>query len=782
MTRYLPLLILLTLAAASLLQAAQPASPMRYRDLKIYTISTVAPRQTTVIAAQTEFRNDGQTTFGIKARLNPCKAIGFTGGEFYAAIPAGKSAVWSWRFTPPAGVRREILTGNILINGKPERDLYVSVQGADPLDFNDTGAERITEKARVVATYAPRTRESIQAELKERVAKQSPALLTLAAAGKSGYVIVVEALPAPPEEEQLDPLTYWKGAKLTAPEQDLLVTVEDLQRCIKLQSGAELPIVAKANGPAIHLQQDPLMKTKDEQDAYSLRTQGKELYICANNTDGLRNGIYGLLTDYLDCHWFQPHLLGEEIVIPKDKTVRVPAIDEIQGSKWFSCNGATWGYDNLWDRRNRSYINRARMNFGHSWQTYINKDLYPYDKFPDYYAKDRDGKIRIFDNDWSATDFCTTNPDVIDIVAKKVNAFFTANPDAVVCSLDPNDYAPMCLCDRCLALDKQYGQTKEDGTDVADRLVVFSNEIYQRLDPKFKDKYLGILIYGYQMEMPLGAKPHDHHAGLICNFPPRYDHSRPWDDPTSAKNRDFLRLVKGWGGMLKQLGYYDYYGHYYFFGPFAVIHKMREDIPEFKDLGGTFLILETQPNFGMQGLNCYMAAQLEWNVDADTDLLLEDFFTKYYGPAAEPMRNFWLTAEKYYALERPGAMTETRVANRPEFWTELGGYLKQAQKAVAALPPGQKRFADRVQLNADAFEYAQLAARYSYDFTRRQERLGLPADHANAIKFLQDHGARIEELQKKYPSTDPYWPVMVREYFHLNITDEIKQHQEAMKK
>jgi hypothetical protein len=58
----------------------------------------------------------------------------------------------------------------------------------------------------------------------------------------------------------------------------------------------------------------------------------------------------------------------------------------------------------------------------------------------------------------------------------------------------------------------------------------------------------------------------------------------------------------------------------------------------------------------------------------------------------------------------------------------------------------------------------------------------LPADHAGAIKFLQEHGARIEELQKKYLSSDPYWPVMVREYFHLNIADEIKQHQEAMKK
>ena len=46
-------------------------------------------------------------------------------------------------------------------------------------------------------------------------------------------------------------------------------------------------------------------------------------------------------------------------------------------------------------------------------------------------------------------------------------------------------------------------------------------------------------------------------------------------------------------------------------------------------------------------------------------MLLEEFFRLYYGPAAEPMRNYWLAMERYYALERPGPNVHARVAAQP---------------------------------------------------------------------------------------------------------------------
>ena len=773
MRKYFFLLLLLVWTAGG----AAPVFP-RYRDLQLHTTSAPAAGNPEKIVTATTFVNRGMAPMKIGASLKPEKAIGFAGGEFNINIAPGKSAVWTWTFTPPDGVTRAILTGGIAINGRPERDLYLAVQGPDPVDFDDPGAEMITERARVTATYALRSQASIQAEMVQQANQPAP-VLTLAANGKTEYSIMAMGLPAPPEEQ--DAIAFWRGLPdLTDAQKELVDAIEDLRRCVQVKTGAELPIRRVGFGilPILLALTDP-GAPPGLQDPYRLRTANGNIVIEAKNLDGLRNGIYGLLTDHLGCRWYAPRQLGEEIPIPKDNTVRLPALDEVRGSRWFSTGGATWGYDALWDRRSRTLINRGRMNFGHSWYGYINRNEFPYDKFPDYYARDREGKIRIFDNDWSATNFCPSNPAVIDIVAKKVNAFFAGNPDAPVCSLDPNDYAPMCLCDRCLALDKQYGQTSEDGTDVSDRMLHFTNEIYQRLDPKYQDKYLGILIYGYQMELPKGTKPHAHHAGMICNFPPRYDFSRPWNDPTSEVNRHFYNLVKGWGGMLAQFGYYDYYDHYWYYGPWGVINKMREDLPAFRELGGTFLMLEADANFGIQGLNNYISARLEWDLDADVDLLMDDYFRGYYGPAAAVMRRFFLASERYFALERPGKGTETRVAMRPEFWTELDGYLKEAEKAVANLPADGQRFKDRIRLNRDGFEYGKIVFQYDLHFGR-VGRKGNVVDHAAAIKFLQDHRADIEGRLAKYPLDSPYWPALLPSYSQMKVDAQIQMHQEAL--
>jgi len=762
------------LVFALLLCLSQPASAVtpafpKYRDLKVYTTSAPEAANAAKIVARTEFQNHGTNALRVSATLKACPAIKFPGGKFTKTIAAGKSAVWTWSFAPPEGVQREILSGAISLNGKPERDLYLAVLGPDPADSQDKSVEKITERARVVATYAPRTRKSISTEMAYRAAlpwktvKEPAEVLTLAANGKSDYAIVVEAPASSPV---------------------LTDAVADLRRCIDIQSDVELPVVAQATGPAIRLRlADPGKAAKGLQDAYRLFTWNKDVIIEANSVAGLSNGVYGLLTDHLDCHWFQPRQLGEEIVIPKDKTVRLPELNEVRGSCWFSTGGASWGYDRRWDRRNRAIINEGRMTFGHSWQGYINNKEYPYDKFPQYYARDRQGKVRICDppGGGTYTNFCTTNPEVLDIVAKKVNTYFANDPNAIVDSLDPNDYAPMCLCDNCLALDKKFGQTREDGTRVADRLLQFSQEIYNRLDPKFKDRFLGILIYGFQMDLPVSAKPHAHHAGLICNMTWRYDATRPWNDPTSARNREFAGQLSGWGGMLTQLGYYDYYGNFDFYGPWGMVHKMREDLPAFRDAGGTFLMLECQPEFAAQGLNHYVASRLMWDADADVDLLMEEFFQKYYGPAAEPMRAYWLAIDRWLALERPGTGNIPRPAFRPEFWKELDTYLYAARQSVAKLPPEQKRFADRVQIACAGLEYGRISFEYRLNYGDIADGLKRPIDHAAAIKSLQDHRARVNELFTTYSQESSYWPLLLPNYFHPDIDALIKGHEAAMK-
>lgn len=727
----LPLLWLsLTVRMAS---PAAGQTDATFNHLKIYTTSAPDPADAAQVIATLRLVNNGPAPIHISIGLAPNAAAGFAGKHFDERIDAKKEAACVFELRPPDGLGREVLRGwiNFGVAAVPARELHIAVQGPDPAGFADARVERITARAQVVATHAPKTVERVRALLaasQQRVSTRKR--IVIAAAGMSTYRIVLDA-----------------------PEGELADALADLRRCVELKSGAKL----EGSERAIRIR---LIATAPDgwphAEAYRLRTDDAgDVVIEATTTEGLRNGVYGLLTDHLDCHWFMPKGLGEETVVSSDRTVSIAPLDEIRGPSFASSIGMSWNSAPRWDRQNRSVINRGRMNFGHAWAGFIDRNVYPFDKFPDMWSRDRSGKVQVHDSTWSSTNFCSTNPDVIRIVAEKINAQFDANPDAIVASIDPNDLAPLCQCDRCLAVDASYGVTPQDDKQMADRLLHFSKEIHDRLKPEHKQKHLGILAYGFQTRPPKKAVAHPYHVTTVCDFPYYFDHTRPFNDPTSSYNREFASIAKGWGATVKQLGFYDYYGHFNFFGPWGIVHKMREDLPAFRDAGGTFVVIEAQPNFAMNGLNLYVAARLAWDLESDVDVLVEEYVTKFYGPAADPMREFFRAAERHYALTRPGVQAAHRVGERPQFWSELDGHLERADDATDDLPALDKRFADRIAFHRDGFA-----------FGKRAFELGA---RAADVPFLREFKAQIDRMKAKYTSADEYWPTMIAPYFYPDV-------------
>lgn len=790
------------------LRAAVPQKPAdlpeRYRDFQIYATSTPVENDPQAIILTLEMRNHGRRPLDVHALLAANPVVGNAESTFRQTLAANSTAEWQVRLLPTDALEREVLTGRIYFGRTPARELYVAMQGPDPDGFETKDIEKITARAHAVAAYAPSVpidwwpshpSSSIHPSQRRRP------LLTLAQDGRSEYVIVLEPLPAAQDGTPMT-LDAWSQQPGLAPGTlEFIGAARDLQRAIKEISGAELPITHQpVDGlNSILLRLDPQSKWPHP-DAYHLHTRRSDVLIEAGHLDGLRQGIYGLLTDHLDCHWFFPGHLGEELPRPADRAAVIGQIDEHRSPSFFSVTGLSWGAARDWDCRNRAWINRGRMSFGHAWQGLLTPSEASYRENPDWWARDREGNIRRFDRGWSHTNFCTTNPQVIEIVARKINEQLR-NPDVLVASLDPNDYAPMCLCDRCLALDRAHGVENPDGTFVTDRLLVFSKEIFDRLEPENKNKYLGILVYAYQMELPKKARPHAHHTGLICNMAWKYDHTRPFTDPTAASNVEFYNLLRGWGGILSQFGYYDYYGHWHTFGPWGMVHKMREDLPAFRDLGGTYLMIEAQPNFAAQGLNHYIAARLAWDLNADVDVLLEEFFAKYYGPAAGPMRSYWLTIERAYALERPGPNAEDRVLMNPSLWRQLDEHLTQAENAVAPLPEQHQRFKDRIAFHRDGFELGrrQALGRVLYAALQGKPLPGQStppaidptdalyatlggrlrpgqveppsAEAAEIVSFVEESRQWLAAAREKY--SGPYWPPFIASYFYPQIEENL---------
>ena len=738
--------------------------PDRYRDFAIYTTSAPDPQDSDRIVMSIRMINRGERALPTRITLASSRLLDFDTDQFKTALLPGAEETWRVSFRPPDDLTKAGMTGKIFFGNTHARDLFITVRGPDPEGWQpnrepdvDDPAETlvITDRAQVVATYAPRARidwwQGHPSSTRAPEQRITP-LLTLASAGKTEYSILMQL---PQESDQAN--SHFQMA------------VSDLVRCISIISdGAALEIKEKRTSgkPVIALRIDAAQAWAHP-DAYHLFTNGDgDVIIEAGHVDGLRNGIYGLLTDHLDCHWFMPGGLGEEIPTPKDKAAVIGQIDQRRTPSFFSARGSTWGRVK-WNMRNRNVARGGQLSMGHAWAGLLKGTPELYEKYPEWWARDREGNIRMFDKEgaWSFTNFCTTNPEVLDIVSGKLNDQLS-RPGAIIASVDANDYAPFCLCDTCTALDQSYGADNPDGSYSTDRMIHFANTLHRRLDPENQDKMLGFLVYGYQIQLPAKAKPDPGVIGMICYMDWDYDHTRPLNDPTSPSNRKFMRLVNGWGKLLSQFGFYDYPIDYRHYAPYGQVMKLREDIPLVHELGVTFMFIEGQPILATSALNLYICSRLQYDVNEDVDVLMEEFFNKFHGPAAEPMRKYWLGAEYYTATLRPGPRAQDRMTRIPEMWQELDGHLKEAEALVADLPAGQQRFQDRVAYQRRGFELARrkCAIRDAMYTSRRAVRPeGLTAENRRRIEAYRQWIAATKQL---HAADTDYWPSLIPGYYY----------------
>ena len=74
-------------------------------------------------------------------------------------------------------------------------------------------------------------------------------------------------------------------------------------------------------------------------------------------------------------------------------------------------------------------------------------------------------------------------------------------------------------------------------------------------------------------------------------------------------------------------------------------------------------------NMAHDHLNLYVSHKVLWDLDTDVDALLDEYYAKFYGPAHEPMKQFWEEMERQY---RELCATGQR-SSHTAIWTGLYG-------------------------------------------------------------------------------------------------------------
>jgi hypothetical protein len=509
----------------------------------------------------------------------------------------------------------------------------------------------------------------------------------------------------------------------------------ELQLYVKKISGATLPIVTSVEPHEVGV----LVRVgvhggeavkgwsgqKPAPDGFALETRGPTLFVVGGDARGTLYGAYELLEE-LGVRWFMPGDLGEDV--PEETTLRLPTLQTHQSPAFQSVSGFTWASytksAQAWELHMKARVGPA-VSFGHNWSSILPLTKENLAKYPEAFAEVNGVRGK-------SSQLCSAHPDVVRLTVEAARAYFARNPSAPLFSISPNDGYGFCEDSRCRAVDARYGIT--DGT-LSDRLVDYANEVLAELTKTHPDKQVGILAYVQHTRPPHVARPHPNYATLLTHMPWEFCHVHAINDPACPANRRFAEYLEGWSAVARHVGVYDYYGHFFVAAPWPIVHSIRKDLPYLQSRGVERFISETQQHWATQGLNFYVAAQLAWDPRQDVDALLKDYYTRFYGKAAEPMRRYWERWEQAMiatAAEGDGGYEWLRMFT-PALVAECGRYLAEAEALAAG---DRDKVVRRVAFARTGFGFTDAYTRM-IDAGLRGDPSGARAAGEDAIRRLQ---------------------------------------------
>jgi Domain of unknown function (DUF4838)/Glycosyl hydrolases family 2, sugar binding domain len=501
-------------------------------------------------------------------------------------------------------------------------------------------------------------------------------------------------------------------------------------------SGVRLEILShpRADGPAIYvgaaaidagLDLDGIVSPTNE--GLRIVSDGRSRVLLAGQNETSTVKAACRFLEELGCRYFMDDKLGE--VYPHSKTVMVGRLDitEKPGLLLRKIWGSQWTSQDLWKVWNGA--GGLEMATGHSWGKYVDKSLF--EAHPEYFAL-RDGRRQ--KGDW----YCTSNPELRKIFAQGVIAKGGFNP-----SVSPPDGTGYCQCAKCRAQDDPHSIEPSSGrVSVTDRYVDFLDDVARRVAKVHPDWLLSFYCYADYTQPPtLGRKLAPNLVAWIA--PIRYSRFHRIGSPSSPSRRQLAAVIDGWAAAARHIAYRTYnYNLAECLVPFSKFSIWKHDIPYLKNKGCIGINLESLVNWEIYGPHLYQSIRLAYDPGADSDAMMDDYFMKFYGPAAGPlMKQYWLSIDDAFANMKceSGSFYALHLVYTPEFLKKLEGLVQQAAEVAKNNQVYSARVAMTAQGLKNAVQYIQMLDAMN------------KGDFASAKKTYDELYARNEvELNKGY--------------------------------
>ncbi len=427
------------------------------------------------------------------------------------------------------------------------------------------------------------------------------------------------------------------------------------------------------------------------------------------DANGTLYAAYDLLERSCGVRWYAPGDIGtvydktSTLTVSGDELRRKPAMRH----RWIT-PGPTYlpgppdtvpaGEADLWKLRMR--IGGESFWTCHSFSGYYDRFLQDH---PDWFAQGYEGR---------PPQPCFTNEGFVAQLIQDAEDYFdgkgsqpgSANRGPYF-GIVPEDNNSFCKCPTCQALmDEADRSNQQFSRGVAsDYVWGLVNTVAKAVGKDRPDRWVAALAYADYAYYPRNVELEDNIAVQMCL------HTRNWWAPKLAENDQMIfdTWVEKSGGK-RPLYLWLYYNFPAFMDPVShfkvfpgfFVHTAIQQMAMYHQAGIKGIFMEHSCEFGQSflhdQLDMYVTLRLADDPNLDGEALVEEFFTRYYGAAAEPMKQLYLDIEQTYSDPKnypPDVQTEDKHCHQSEemAWKWLGtaermerfaGYMARAHEAA----------------------------------------------------------------------------------------------------
>lgn len=470
------------------------------------------------------------------------------------------------------------------------------------------------------------------------------AALVLLACTAIGLHAEVPALVLQPEVSV--PVYYPRGAR-----PEMRATAEDLARLLRLTTGAEsvaAPEPLFGEAPGLHLgrtRQAARAGVGEGADRFTIAWRATEghLYLSGGSAEAAIAGAYRFAHVYLGARWYLPTAQGE--YLPPARRVEVPLLDSLFQPSYLSRYLHFYPpseAERLWARRNGL---TREIPHNHN----IQRIIAAAPDVPEDWTALEYGRRQPLDSSGEGWQPNLRSESLLaHTVAVATAAFDLPHPPfAFALGMNDNYAFGDYPGDPDYPADRYYAAWP----DYSNLVFGFSNRVAEAVREVHPQAHIGVLSYiPYQNvpDFPLSPAL----VPFVCE-----DTSQFYDPAYADRTR---ALIQAWAAKgTDYLGVRDYYFGRGFFIPRIFNAALAQSLKDSHAAGARFFFSELDPVWGYDGPKAWLTTQLLWEVEADPQSLLREYYAAVYGPdpttVAAVERFFAATEEAWMAQSEPGA-------------------------------------------------------------------------------------------------------------------------------